>query len=107
MSSHVIDNILLLLRFVMSAILCLLIMQKMENVKLKDYAIVKKLSMLSMGIYIVHHILIEELLSLSTIQNFMNGCCWIGPFILFVVVLLCSYFIVDLLCSNRYISKII
>lgn len=79
----------------------------METTNLKETSAVMELSKLSMGIYIIHHILIEELLSVSTIRNLMDGYWLIGPFVLFAVVFSCSYLIARLLHSNKYLSKFI
>lgn len=104
---HLVDNLLLLLRLLLSVILCLLALQKVEKMNLKESVLLKKLAMCSMGIYIVHHILIEILLSLPNVREIMNVHVIASPFVLFVVVVVCSYLITSILLNNKYLSKIV
>ncbi len=105
--NHLVDNLLLLLRLLTSVTLCLLVLQKVEKLNLTESVLLKKLSMCSMGIYIIHHILIEILLSLPNARDLMDVHVVVGPLVLFFVVIICSYIITSMLLSNKYLSKIV
>ena len=64
-------------------------------------------SELSMGIYIIHHIIIELLLHIDGIKLFMINNVVMGPIVMMIVVLFISTIISYVLKQNQLLSKLI
>lgn len=61
----------------------------------------------SMGIYIVHHILIQELITISVFRSLATEYCYIFPCVLFISVTIISWGIVWSAKKNKYSKYII
>lgn len=68
---------------------------------------VQSLDKCSMGIYIVHHIIIQEMNKISAIEPFLHTHYYLYPILQFILVLLLSWFIVFVLQKNTYSKYII
>jgi len=60
----------------------------------------------SMGIYLIHHLILGVLLSFDCFRDVLNVHSTIAPFLVFVILLLSSFFITEALKSNKF-TKII
>lgn len=60
-----------------------------------------------MGIYIVHHILIQELITISVFRSLATEYCYIFPCVLFISVTIISWGIVWSAKKNKYPKYII
>ena len=68
---------------------------------------VKSLDKCSMGIYIVYHILIQELITISVFRSLATEYCYIFPCVLFISVTIISWGIVWSAKKNKYPKYII
>lgn len=61
----------------------------------------------SMGIYLIHHILIQYSLSFQSVFHFLVSHYIIGPILIFTASIICSISIASLLHRTPYLQKII
>lgn len=77
------------------------------NIHFPDSNIVSYMDDLSMGIYIIHHIVILYCLQFVSVKTFLNDYWQIGPVAIFFVALIISIVLATLLTSNKVTGKII
>lgn len=97
-------NILMSNIIVVCIIIC--VVDKLENIFLKDSYLLFSLSKSSMGIYIFHHVIIDVLLTYTWIVSLLNNFQWC-PFFLFVFVFFISWLISNFFFLNKYLKALI
>lgn len=107
-----IESYLLLLasqfsRILISTILCFAVIVLFMKFDFKSNVYIGFFSELSMGIYIIHHIIIELLLHIDGIKLFMINNVVMGPIVMMIVVLFISTIISYVLKQNQLLSKLI
>lgn len=71
-----------------------------------DNIILRTFDTCSMGIYLIHHVLIEYFLTFSDMREFMNSHLWM-PFVLFPVLIVSSFTITLIIKRIPYLKVII
>lgn len=105
--SYFIANICHFSRYVISTVLCVVVIAIFMKAGVRAEKRVAYLSALSMGIYEIHHIVIELLLKLDHVDEFMRENVMLAPMMLMAVVMLVSTGLTDVMKRNKILSKII
>lgn len=94
-------------RYLVSTVLCVVVIAIFMKAGVRAGKRVAYLSALSMGIYEIHHIVIELLLKLDHVDEFMRENVMLAPMMLMAVVMLVSTGLADVMKRNKILSKII
>ena len=78
-----------------------------QHLHFKNFTIIKSLDYNSMGIYIIHHILIISVISNNQLSILMRSHYIISPMVLFIVVLSISWGISFLINKYKFSSYIL
>lgn len=105
--SLLIVNICHLSRYIMSTVLCVVLIAALMKAEIKVGKWIAYLSILSMGIYVIHHIVIELLLKIGFVGMFMKEHIVMAPVCLMFVVLVVSIMTADMIKRSRFISKLL
>lgn len=76
-----------------------------QTLHLKDSSVVRRLDSCSMGIYLVHHVILQYVLSYSITHDYMNEYLWI-PFGAFPFVLVLSL-VITMFIKNPYLRFVV
>lgn len=105
--SYIIAILCHFLRYVISTVLCVVVIAVFMKAEVRAGKRVAYLSALSMGIYVIHHIVIELLLKLDFVDEFMRENVMLAPMMLMAVVMLVSTGLADVMKRNKLLTKII
>lgn len=94
-------------RYLLSTLICMVILMLFMKSGLKMTKWIRYLSTLSMGIYVIHHIVIELLLQVDVVDKLMRDHVVLSPIMMMVVVLLVSTLLADTIKRNRLLSNLI
>lgn len=88
--SYVVVNICFFSRFLLTTVFCVAVIGVIFRGKWKSSAIVSRMAAYSMGIYILHHFIIELLLEINMVKTFMNVHIIVAPIAMLATVLTTS-----------------
>ena len=102
------NNILNKLNYLLASIIVVYLLKKIQNLNIKVSSWIASIDKNSMGIYILHHILIVWLLQYDSIKLIMIEYIYVAPVLMFLLVFSISFFLTCVIRkSNNYLSVLI